>query len=542
MQRIWILLVCASIGCADDDGTDASTVDAGADTASGCTESSECDDGAFCNGVESCVAGECAAGTSPCEMGCDETADRCVSCSVNPDMDGDGVDSPECGGNDCDDSDPNVFPGNTEVCDGDDEDCDPSTFGARDMDGDGFDDAVCCNGDVCGSDCNDMQASVFAGATEVCNGRDDDCDGTSDEGVLITFFRDRDSDTYGDDDTTVMECSLPTGFAARGGDCIDDPTEEPLANQFNPGESEVCDEADNDCDMSIDEDVTCDCTLGVDTTRACGFDPDLDGIGNCRLGNQMCVAPGMWTSCAGAIPPVDEVCNGDDDDCDGSSDEGVRVTCWEDIDRDGFAASDAPSAVQCPPCADGNTDTDPAVSADCDDTDENVFPGAPEVCNRLDDDCSRGGGVQLEEDRDDDGFTAIGFAGCEGGFPKTDCHDQNALVNPSSNAFRHPGYCPPGDCLCGDGRCFDPGPFSTCTPCATGTTAASYDYNCNGTQEREPDVDPGHCACSIGACPSGGANYAGSPACGATVSVINCVGGPSCPCSDSTSSGNLRCR
>ncbi len=546
MARFCILALLFSLACGDDDGSDAGT-DGGTDTTTGCTESAECDDGMFCNGVETCDEGACAPGTSPCEMACDEAADRCVSCDVAPDMDGDGALSVECGGDDCNDSDPNVFPGNTEVCDSDDEDCDPTTFGVRDMDGDGFDDVLCCNGDQCGSDCNDMLPSVFAGATEVCNGRDDDCDGTADEGVLIVFFRDRDSDTYGDDDTTVMECSLPTGFAARGGDCVDDPAAEPLANQFNPGASEVCDELDNDCDMRIDEGVSCDCTLGVDTTQSCGFDPTLDGVGNCRLGSQMCVAPGMWTDCVGATPPVDEVCNGDDDDCDGSSDEGVLVTCWEDIDRDGFAAIDAPSSVQCPPCADGNTDMDPAIDADCDDGEATIFPGAPELCNRIDDNCSRTGDneVQVEEDRDNDGFTSTGFAGCEGGpFPKTDCQDFNDEVNPSSSAFRYPGYCDVGDCLCADGRCLDNGPFAVCPlgGCATGTMPANYDFNCDGTDEREPDRDPGFCNCSIGGCPSGGANYAGSPACGSTVSFINCIGGPSCPCSDFVTTENLRCR
>ncbi len=64
--------------------------------------------------------------------------------NVNCDADGDGVDSVECGGGDCDDSDRNRFPGNTEVCnEGRDEDCDQSTGGNRDSDGDGYPDWTC---------------------------------------------------------------------------------------------------------------------------------------------------------------------------------------------------------------------------------------------------------------------------------------------------------------------------------------------------------------------------------------------------------------
>lgn len=544
MARFCILVLVFSLACGDDDGSDAGT-DGGTDATTGCTESVECDDGMFCNGAETCDEGACAPGTSPCDMACDEAADRCVSCDVAPDMDGDGALSVECGGDDCNDSDPNVFPGNTEVCDSDDEDCDPTTFGVRDMDGDGFVDAVCCNGDECGSDCNDMQPAVFAGATEVCNGRDDDCDGSGDEGVLITFYRDRDSDTYGDDAMTTLECSQPTGFAARGGDCADDPVEEPLANQLNPGAAEVCDDVDNDCDMSVDEGLTCDCTLGVDTNRECGFDPALDDIGNCRLGSQMCVAPGMWTECAGVIPPIDEVCNGDDDDCDGSMDEGVRVTCWEDIDRDGFAAVDAPSSVQCPPCADGNTDMDPAIAADCDDGDDATFPGADEVCDGQDQDCSRGGGTEPAEDRDGDNHTAVGFAGCEGGFPKDDCADYDNRVFTSQSRYFGTGYCAPNWCLCNDGRCVEAGLFAVCPfdGMCTGTDDALFDFNCDGSDTRQPGVEAfTYCGCPSGfACPAPApANYVGAPACGSTVSIVSCSG--TCPCSQSTSSGPLPCR
>ncbi|MCZ7684066.1 MAG: MopE-related protein [Sandaracinaceae bacterium] len=54
---------------------------------------------------------------------------------------------------------------------------------------------------------------------EVCNGLDDDCDGSTDEGVLRTFYVDADGDTYGEDDpaTNMQACFTPTGYAERAG-------------------------------------------------------------------------------------------------------------------------------------------------------------------------------------------------------------------------------------------------------------------------------------------------------------------------------------
>lgn len=91
------------------------------------------------------------------------------------DRDGDGHVDVRHGGDDCDDSDGNRYPGNFEVCDADnhDEDCNPSTFGSRDSDQDGFVDVRCCNyfrgvGN-CGTDCDDGNRAVRP-ASQVCDG------------------------------------------------------------------------------------------------------------------------------------------------------------------------------------------------------------------------------------------------------------------------------------------------------------------------------------------------------------------------------------
>ena len=122
-----------------------------------------------------------------------------VDFSIVPlDGDGDGTTTGQLGGDDCDDTDPDIGPGADEVCDGVDNDCDglvdaedddivDALEGHPDGDGDGYgDDAVtiltCDLSDLSdvGGDCNDMDEQVNPGADEVCgDGLDNDCDGTS---------------------------------------------------------------------------------------------------------------------------------------------------------------------------------------------------------------------------------------------------------------------------------------------------------------------------------------------------------------------------
>ncbi len=90
------------------------------------------------------------------------------------DQDGDGVTT--CAG-DCDDNDPNNFPGNTEICDGQDNNCDFKIDEFFDLDLDGF--------TTCEGDCDDNDPSVYPGAPELCDGLDNDCDGYVDGGVII---------------------------------------------------------------------------------------------------------------------------------------------------------------------------------------------------------------------------------------------------------------------------------------------------------------------------------------------------------------------
>lgn len=143
------------------------------------------------------------------------------------DGDGDGELSWCVAGTDCDDQDPDRWSGNSEIADPNfkDEDCNPQTIGEEDRDGDGFIAAWTCNWDgstmICGTDCNDNDPSVRPNRGEVCNGKDDNCNGDVDDGVLQTLYRDADGDRFGDPLYTEFRCGPGPGWVWNNTDCDD---------------------------------------------------------------------------------------------------------------------------------------------------------------------------------------------------------------------------------------------------------------------------------------------------------------------------------
>ncbi|MDX2054785.1 MAG: putative metal-binding motif-containing protein [Polyangiaceae bacterium] len=230
-----------------------------------CVRDQDCFDGNFCNGEEVCspgAPGTDARGCKPALAGpcagdtlCDEATYRCVgacpvvgaqqslvptiasefslaqefgsnvSVALAPlDADGDGA----AWDVDCDDNNPNRYPGNTEVCDlqNVDEDCNPATFGLIDQDGDGAISASCCNaqpsgGPLCGTDCDDLHSNVKPGVLETCNHVDDNCDGVVDDGVGQVGYRDQDGDGFGDPGCTRSVCGVENGYVLNANDCDD---------------------------------------------------------------------------------------------------------------------------------------------------------------------------------------------------------------------------------------------------------------------------------------------------------------------------------
>ncbi len=170
------------------------------------------------------------------------------------------------------------------------------------------------------------------------------------------------------------------GWSSASGDCDDSQA------SVSPSSPELCDGVDNDCDGEVDEEVQS--TFWADL--------DGDGAGDPNAPILACTLPAQASTndndCndaqATAFPGAVETCDGFDNDCDGAVDEPDAVdaaTWWADTDNDGFGdafavdiACEAPSGFV--PAA--TTD-----AADCDDTAFDVFPGADERCNDIDDDC-----------------------------------------------------------------------------------------------------------------------------------------------------------
>ena len=72
-----------------------------------------------------------------------------------------------------------------------------------------------------GTDCDDTDGMINPGATEVCDGLDNDCNGDIDDGVLNMYYADGDGDGYGDSNQIVQDCSQPFGTTTVDGDCDD---------------------------------------------------------------------------------------------------------------------------------------------------------------------------------------------------------------------------------------------------------------------------------------------------------------------------------
>ncbi len=302
------------------------------------------------------------------------------------------------------------------------EEVDADTAEVIDPDGDGF--------LVSEGDCDEVDANVFPGATELCNGIDDDCDGVVDEEVAGTFYADEDADGYGDPAQGVDGCTPPAGYVASGTDCDDaDP-------DAWPGNAEICDDSDNDCDGIVDD--------GVTTTFYA--DADADGHGDPAAALAACDVPDgavlTGDDCddtsAAAFPGNVEICDEQDNDCNGVVDEGVTATWFGDLDGDGHGdtalvqeACDQPSGYV------GTAD-------DCDDAVAAVHPGADEVCNGDDDDCD--GTVDEPDatdaltwyaDGDTDGWgagTAVRACEAPAGHvaDATDCDDGRAATFPTA--------------------------------------------------------------------------------------------------------------
>jgi hypothetical protein len=311
------------------------------------------------------------------------------------DEDGDGWEV----GEDCDDTDPEVHPNAVELCDGIDNDCDGEIDGTEasggpvwfaDADEDGYGDPAdqlrACeqpSGYVSNdSDCDDLHTDAYPGAAEYCDGYDNDCDDQIDEPDAVdatTWYADGDGDGFGSSVHTEA-CEQPTGYVAESGDCND-----ATASAF-PGNDEICDGLDNDCDGERDEPDAIDAVTWF-------LDADDDEYGDASSATTACTRPeghcDNADDCDDGDPNVNpsrlEECDGVDNDCDELVDEADAVdadTWYADADGDGFG--DAASTQDACEQPSGHV----AVAMDCDDSDAAINPEADEICDGVDNDCS----------------------------------------------------------------------------------------------------------------------------------------------------------
>ncbi|MBM4353951.1 MAG: hypothetical protein FJ109_09200 [Deltaproteobacteria bacterium] len=457
---------------------------------------------------------------------------------------------------DCEPLDPTIHAGASEVCNGKDDNCDSQVD-------EGLGSVVCGLGECKHSapkcidgklvPCNPMEGA----AAELCDGLDNDCDGGVDEGFNLgagcvvgiglcekpgtvecepdasgTFCsgvaglpaaelcdgKDNDCDGEYDEDFNLGKpCSVGVGECVKAGIVVCKTGGQGTSCWGKPGvpQLESCDGLDNDCDNKVDENwplkgAVCSqgvgaCTgPGVYTCKVDGsglecvaepvepspevcddIDNDCDGLidedwpdlwSTCITGQGACVSLGMimcksdktGTWCD-AVPGAvgSETCDGLDNDCDGAVDEDGAAGCvfyFEDKDGDGFGLAGV-NVCRCPKPFYPGYSLNPG---DCDDGNPLVSPVGTELCDNLDNDCD--GVVDGLCDLDNDNWCALGMtvigkpATCTNG--GGDCDDNLPQVNPGATELPYDGI--DNDC---DGKVDEKAP---CTGTCTGQTVDAY--------------------------------------------------------------------
>lgn len=208
---------------------------------------------------------------------------------------------------------------------------------AEDLDGDGF--VSTANN---GTDCDDGQAGVYPGATEVCDGVDNNCvAGETDAAASAAWYADLDGDGYGDPLERVFGCLQPARSVSNFADCDDTDA------SVHPDQEEVlCDGRDEDCDTVPDD-------AWPQLDSVCTTADGCAGVVACRPGGV------TGSACQATQSP----------------------SAWfVDLDGDGKAGSEVRACMQ----PQGSVTT----RADCDESSRFAFEGRAETCDFIDNNCS----------------------------------------------------------------------------------------------------------------------------------------------------------
>jgi hypothetical protein len=277
-----------------------------------------------------------------------------ISCCNN--LDGDTYS--ECDG-DCDDTDADIYPGASQICDGKNNDCDDPnwpTVPSNEIDDDSD------TYSECQDDCDDTDADIYPGASQICDGKNNDCNDPNWPDLNGTNEVDNDSDTY-------SECA---------GDCDDTDAD------IYPGASQICDGKNNDCD-----------DVNWPTVPSNEIDDDSDTYSECQ--------GDCDDADADIYPGASQICDGKNNDCDDVN--------WPTVPSNEI---------------DDDSDTFAECAGDCDDTDADIYPGASQICDGKNNDCDDVNWPTVPSNEiDDDSDT---FAECAG-----DCDDADADIYPGAS-------------------------------------------------------------------------------------------------------------
>lgn len=320
---------------------------------------------------------------------------------------------------------------------------------------------------------------------EACNdGLDNDCDGDVDD-------KDSNCDGTGKTEPTPdagpgpdktpectnderESCTLPNlrGECAKGFRICVAGMWSRCIQQTMPS-NEVCDGKDNDCDGQIDEgDLTRECYPSGATGCSDRGDGKFNCSGICKAGTQKCVVggSGVWTSCQDFVLSKSETCNGQDDDCDGQTDEGNVCTCKDGETRPCFSGS-----TGCQKRQDGKYDCNGICKHGIQTCSNNQWGAClgevkaeAEVCNNKDDNC---------DGKTDENITQLCYGGTSG------------CTKRSDGTYSCKGACKNGVRTCTNGRWGS---------CQGEINPLPSDIACNGTDENcDGQVDE-NCACTKG--------------------------------------------